>query len=687
MAQDLTLKFRVTDEGTILLDKISQKISGIDESAKKMNSSLSLIKLDSLINLGARVMSVAGQFEEFFKIGAKAKQIEDSFNMVTASVGVMGDQIIGDIKRASGVFVDETGAMVQAQRLLIEGVAPKDVVKIFESARVAARLMGIDVVEATDRITEALISLRTRGLKAAFPMDAEEVIKKYAKALEILPDELSEVGKRQALINEVLRQTEERIGTLGPLIETEAEKLQKYRSAWDQLKESVSKVALTLVGEGLEAMKKVSAPTEAWGGKLAGGKKASNIMEAYLGIGKAVPAAGVGEWPSETRFINYIVKTIEEPPMKDVIDNTKRLENAFKELGVVSQEATNKMAQRAYDNMLAVEEAYKRGEKTVADYVRSIQAASKAIEKLTPSSIEKAGQKEVKDLTDLYINLEDEIRKIGDDPDRAKKVQALIDSWSKGRSKIMEDFAELKDKIKIPTQVDVEPAKEALKKFIDEANKNEITIKVKTESTGAGESINVWGIPAADFFKGEGVEGNASLNIWGIGSSKKPITEKIQEIIGEFGGLEKAMSGMEAEINLAELTSEYNALQKKLAQVERILPDLSNIASASGGSPYVGGPIVETVKDLTAQYTEQMKILQMKMNYEAFKAYAGEAQTGVGYVPRTAFYKVHEGERILRKNVSVGDIHIHLEGGQDPVKAVVKALKFRLSGELEKALS
>ena len=61
MADDLKLRFRVTDEGTAILDKIKNKIGDIDTSAKKMSSSLSLIRLDSLINLGERAFRTGQQ--------------------------------------------------------------------------------------------------------------------------------------------------------------------------------------------------------------------------------------------------------------------------------------------------------------------------------------------------------------------------------------------------------------------------------------------------------------------------------------------------------------------------------------------------------------------------------------------------------------------------------------------------
>jgi hypothetical protein len=182
---------------------------------------------------------------------------------------------------------------------------------------------------------------------------------------------------------------------------------------------------------------------------------------------------------------------------------------------------------------------------------------------------------------------------------------------------------------------------------------------------------------------GQGLD--VPINIFGIGSTKKPITEKIQEIIDEFGGLEKALSSMEAEINLAEISAEYKKLEAKLAQVERILPEMSAAASRAGGSPYVGGPIVQTVKDLMAEYTEQMRILEMKMEYYMLRS-SGSYQGGISYVPRTGPYILHQGESVRPRNVSSSITVNNYISGVNDVQAIgdsiTKILKYNLNQEL-----
>ena len=79
-----------------------------------------------------------------------------------------------------------------------------------------------------------------------------------------------------------------------------------------------------------------------------------------------------------------------------------------------------------------------------------------------------------------------------------------------------------------------------------------------------------------------------------------------------------------------------------------------------------------------------MNILRMKMDYETLLSYGGAMQAG-GIVPFTGLYTLHRGETVVPNNVSVGGINITVNGTRDAkttADEIVKALKYRLSGEL-----
>ncbi len=182
---------------------------------------------------------------EWAEIGAKAVQAEQSFRALTESYKIDGQALISEMKKVGFVFVEETDLMLKAQRLLIEGISPDEIVKLTEASRVAARLMGIDVSQAFDRISEAVITLRTRGLKAAFPMDVTEITDKYARSLGTVSKYLNEAGQRQAIVNEIVRQAKEKKILIGDLYDpSQAERLERFNSALAQLREELGKVVL-----------------------------------------------------------------------------------------------------------------------------------------------------------------------------------------------------------------------------------------------------------------------------------------------------------------------------------------------------------------------------------------------------------------------------------------------------------
>jgi len=62
---ELTMRFKVADDGSVTLDKIGKNIQGIEQHTEKMNRSLGLIKWDAMLNLGERAFHAAEQVYKF----------------------------------------------------------------------------------------------------------------------------------------------------------------------------------------------------------------------------------------------------------------------------------------------------------------------------------------------------------------------------------------------------------------------------------------------------------------------------------------------------------------------------------------------------------------------------------------------------------------------------------------------
>jgi hypothetical protein len=392
------------------------------------------------------------------------------------------------------------------------------------------------------------------------------------------------------------------------------------------------------------------------------------------------------------------------PPEKDWIKKWVKdfddLTYAYDQMGIVSQKTLAENAVRTQTYMESVKKAYGEGRASVVDYVNALRAASDAMKKMTGEDL--AAQRQ-----EAWDKNAEAIKNISKDEE----------GWLKKVDKANDDlFNSLKqlDKLKIPTHADVAPMEREVNALEEKLRAQGLIIPVTVEQKGAetvtqlgpinpGGGVNI-GAPQGwnpvtleewkDFVKGgEGAGYSVDIGIYGIGSTRKPITEKIQEIIDEFGGLDKAMAGMEAEINVAELSAEYQKLDNQLKQVERILPDMSNVLTWGGGNWYTGGPSLEYQQQIASQIEDlksQMKIIQMKKSYELLQGYGGSMQTG-GMIPFTGLYQLHEGEKVISRNqISMGGVtNIFQIKSTDPRQTadeIAKVLKYHLHGELEDLL-
>lgn len=82
MTTDLNLRFKVNDEGSIVLDKISNNIARMNKTIQSTGSSLNLIKWDSIVNLGQRAFHAGGQIYNMGKSVASSLNDIDRMSKV-----------------------------------------------------------------------------------------------------------------------------------------------------------------------------------------------------------------------------------------------------------------------------------------------------------------------------------------------------------------------------------------------------------------------------------------------------------------------------------------------------------------------------------------------------------------------------------------------------------------------------
>lgn len=242
-AEDGSVKvFRAVEEaGSSAFKKIEQ--SAVSSSVGT-TSAIEKCK-ESYLDFAAKALTIWAAVQKasvFAQLGAGALQAEESFRNVTNAYAEDGDRLLAKMKQVSNGIIDDSNLMQRAVKGLQQGLSGEQLVSLLEVARSSARVAGIDVASAFDRITEATANQTTRGLKAlGIVIDQNKAFEDYAKKLGTSADALTELQQSQALANAAIEEGLRQMKAMGKITENATEKLQKNASQMHELQETIGK--------------------------------------------------------------------------------------------------------------------------------------------------------------------------------------------------------------------------------------------------------------------------------------------------------------------------------------------------------------------------------------------------------------------------------------------------------------
>lgn len=152
--------------------------------------------------------------------------------------GTSAKVVMDQIREATNGTVSEVDMLKAALKFRMQDVPFAQIPELMQIADERSKLFGVDFETASQAILSASLGI-TRSLKTqlGISVDAKTAEAEYAKTLGISADQLSEVGKRHAILN-------------GIIIESNRQNLQMNKEAeaqvdtWEQMKAALSNVAL-----------------------------------------------------------------------------------------------------------------------------------------------------------------------------------------------------------------------------------------------------------------------------------------------------------------------------------------------------------------------------------------------------------------------------------------------------------
>lgn len=170
---------------------------------------------------------IAAQYDE---------QRQAAQNLANAH-GAAIDQIIGDLKRATGDTISQKAALESASNALIRGADPKKMVEFMEIAKKASETTGQSVTQTFDAMIQADVSMQERMLRSVgIVINADAAYQKYAQTHGTVVERLTNTQKHEAFTQAILERGREIIQATGEDYDSTADKIDRFNATLEDLR-------------------------------------------------------------------------------------------------------------------------------------------------------------------------------------------------------------------------------------------------------------------------------------------------------------------------------------------------------------------------------------------------------------------------------------------------------------------
>lgn len=246
---------------------LQKELSGGASLAQQFGSSLSsslmgIVGPAAAAGVAIGALSKAG---ELIQLGAQAEQTRARFNQLAAQAHTTGDAMMVSLRQMSGGTISDTNLQLAAMKANILGVAKNadQLGPLLAIARDRAQQMGISTEFAFDSLVTGLGRGSRLILDNIGVMVKEgEVNAAYAASVGKSVSALTDQEKKQALVNEVIRQGNETIAQTGGALDGTATRLERVNTNLANIKANVGSGLANLFDPAIEGLARVTSGSE-----------------------------------------------------------------------------------------------------------------------------------------------------------------------------------------------------------------------------------------------------------------------------------------------------------------------------------------------------------------------------------------------------------------------------------------
>jgi hypothetical protein len=374
MADELRFAIEVDDNGTAVIKQFSGSVDDSTQSMGKMGdqagatgesmgkmAAMVTVAVGAMTYLAEKAIEVTKKLYDMAEAGARLKDLEDVYTAVTASFGESSGKLLADLDSIAKGTVSSSTLMQTSSKAMLQGFSGEQIKEMMTDAEGLAKVMGVSVADAFEKLSTGIETLRTRQLKQiGVIIDSQAAYQHYAEAHGVAANALTEEGKAQALLAAVTEKVSAKVASLGDDHMTAAKKLEQFGAAatnvYEAFKKGISAVGLIVLGLAdvfLATFNTIIASTQKWlgtfSGIIAAGMKALAIpgADAVKAFSETMEKEAAGDWAramgqfkSAAEDFKYAGQTygLVAPTVgaggagikPDIVDKTKAMQDALK---------------------------------------------------------------------------------------------------------------------------------------------------------------------------------------------------------------------------------------------------------------------------------------------------------------------------------------------------------------------
>jgi len=235
----------VTKEELQLILSAKDRMSGVlRKNRKALDMMLGLAKGVGLVFAAWRVAKTAMAIG---RMGAEVERLNISFRRLS---GAAPDQMLNELRKASRGTISDMGLMLSANRAMMLGVTKdaKTMARLTEIAIARGQALGVSAQQSFDNIVTGIgrmspLILDNLGILTG----GKRVFDEYAASIGKSADALTDLEKRQALLNRVLEDTIE-------FLPDAASQGERLTAAYANLKDSLTVLVADPYGDLMEVV-------------------------------------------------------------------------------------------------------------------------------------------------------------------------------------------------------------------------------------------------------------------------------------------------------------------------------------------------------------------------------------------------------------------------------------------------